>query len=1038
MPLKATTLLLPRIPPTVLPSLARGVATRKICWRGRKSFSFHHPPPPLAVPTTALPRCFSTQEKDQPVEDVTPQATPSPSTAKAAEKTPVSHRPVARRTLLHPPGKAKTGKTNVKFSPSAGGDSRFLDHWVGRISVLLEIPVGEMKPNHLEQVMMCFKQLRTQKALQRSVAALVHGFDLLDRLAQECVAVNPQQNPSWKHVYPMDLRALGAVLVAWKRLLTYDLNNTDIQNKLPEGKQLLQKVEYYRQIGLFQPNAITNTVLIDCLRIYTKEFLETPQLAQEIYERMLAQSQHDPFEYEFHPNKTTILNLIYLFGRAREPAERSDAFLQALKDWYDETRRPDLSPTLRIYAAVTKAHENVKSPAHKITQIAQEAWELYERGVMSMDLIALNQILHTLAATKDVAAAQLADTILQELVMAFRQGKRNSFPNQSTFLAVLSALGRSGQAQRADDVMTQLEDLYHHYPRPELKPDKSHYSALVWAYVKAQNAAMAEATVLRMSKECDFDLAMWNGVLAAWAQAREEDAAERTAVVIEFMEKELEKEQNEKRKLQGAKGVTTPTTLPVTTSKEANETSPVQTSTYNALMGTYANHKQPKIGVRLASDLFNWMQRQTDQHKCPDGNTYLALITACKNANEAAQAEHAIRLAMQQNEEDGHDSIQLDARHFNMAISAWAKSKDPNAVQRARALFLDMVDAGVARNIVTYNSMLRVELYHGGSAASGTRCLNLLSETKRMYGSGQLEEGPDQITYNTVLACLSKSRDVQLMNQGLSVFNDMVKREVQPDGYTYSTLMTIYSRLNEPMKVEQVFHAMQAAFVDGNLDVRPDFACYTVILQAWAKVGNPEATIGVLEEMNQLYMRGQLDEQPSTHDFNAVLQAWRRSGRPEAAQEALSFLRLMQKNANDKEYLCAPDIVSYNIVIGTFRKLNDVESTIKLFQEATSTRGVFPTIVTFCEVLTTLTKTPPAPETVAFMNTMLDDLEKRKEAFWRRSNVTASLTTICRNLLPLEFAGKKLLQSRLLELASKNGYGRNIQEAMESAGNAEK
>ena len=148
---------------------------------------------------------------------------------------------------------------------------------------------------------------------------------------------------------------------------------------------------------------------------------------------MFQASGGDYFDTQNFPNHTTVLNLVHLWASCRQPVEKSQTLVRQLQAWYVETKRPDLKPTLKLYAALVRAQQVAGAAAADVTLVVQHVWQAcHQQGFFTMDLVALNSMLHVLAGTRHVPAVDLVERIGQDLLRAFRQTKTFEYmPNQS-------------------------------------------------------------------------------------------------------------------------------------------------------------------------------------------------------------------------------------------------------------------------------------------------------------------------------------------------------------------------------------------------------------------------------------------------------------------------------------------------------------------------------------------------------------------------------------------------------------------------------
>jgi pentatricopeptide repeat protein len=826
------------------------------------------------------------------------------------------------------------------------------------------------------------------------------------------------------------------------------------------------------------------------------------QYGQTIYTRMLQDANDDPYNYEYHPTALTILNLLYICGKNRQPPEEwPEALLAQLQEWYQETKRPDLAPTVRHYAALVTAYSNTYSSASsssssskasaaisRMIDLTSHAYQEIRNQNIPMDWIALNQMLHSLSSLKEETAANTVYDILQDLITFSQQGHTEFLPNQSTFLAALSAMGRTKQAHMAEDIMNQMEDLYRATQVPSVRPNKPCYGALIWAYVNIGNVEQAEATVVRMSDEYDLaDPDLWNGVLASWAQAGEDDAIQKTASVIEWLEKEMLAKKKVETIPTATTTTTTTTATPATTSSSdlsgdgtndrTSDTIPptpavatttstfpfpgkeqsisqLSVGTFNSLMGSYANHQDKQLGVRLALDLFTWMQHHENPNVHPNGNTYLCLIKALHRAHKTQEVDEVLRMACEHNLSGPEKPILLEDRHFNMCISAWGDSKSKNAIVKATELFQYMSAVGVAPTIITYNSLLKVYMRHGPGLSPNHKdkdknnnnnnnqwvrdCLQLLREATERADAGELRPGPDRITYNTVLTALIHSQHYQKRHLCMSVFLEMCQRGILPDHITYDSLMNMYLHRNDPQAVEAIFRKMQESYKrNGHQLLKVKSESYSLLLRAWSKAGNPEKTVDAISEMTEQYERGELTRSPTLTDFHAVIRSWLRSGRDDAGAQAIHVLQSLHLLSDKNRYDCTPNARTYNHVLSILRQYPNRPDAgglkaFALLQEMKE-RNVVPNIYSYGITLATLAAMEPmTPEILSLMHTIVDELSAHSVAFWSTYAMGKTMQNICQNVMAKpNFEGKDEFLDKWIKLLVKKGYWNGIRPLVE-------
>lgn len=116
---------------------------------------------------------------------------------------------------------------------------------------------------------------------------------------------------------------------------------------------------------------------------------------------------------------------------------------------------------------------------------------------------------------------------------------------------------------------------------------------------------------------------------------------------------------------------------------------------------------------------------------------------------------------------------------------------------------------------------------------------------------------------------------------------------------------------------------------DQNVHALPDADCFDIVLQLWSRSGDehaPKRTERLLGVMEKLHRLSGLDKvKPRQSSFKAVLSAWSKSGSadaPDRVTKILSFMELL----GESDPAVAPDSASYNIVMNTYSRSQDVRT----------------------------------------------------------------------------------------------------------------
>ena len=490
--------------------------------------------------------------------------------------------------------------------------------------------------------------------------------------------------------------------------------------------------------------------------------------------------------------------------------------------------------------------------------------------------------------------------------------------------------------------------------RRALKPNFICCSTLLWVYAKVGDTQRAEDMLHRMIHDLEqdsgggssssgydddndnnhhnhdtkallWDAQMWHGVLTAWATSGNPKAPEYMTQIIErlrLLQSQEQQQQQQEEEMNGPYNI-------------------VNVTMYNKLLGCYANQHK----VEKAEELFHWMEccYQSNKNNCnnndnttkqvlvaaPNAESYLAMILAWSKVGNPERCEwylrkycnSILRFPQQQQQQQPHDDYYDDndkvnhdhhhnigihnnhhnhQKHFGVVMDTWAKSKHPQAVVKAQAIFDWMKqELQIQPSAVIYTSLMWAWVYSDMKQMGdpAPHVIRLLEEMKYNYHLkmkqgdwiGAIAIQPTDHIYNAVLSALSKSKNQpQSLNQAIHLFREMAIRNSSssssdhnnnnqhhhhyphdipsPNVQHYTTIMNACSKHNRPDLAEQFFqelkcnieqennnnnrnHREQNHFVHGVVAMTGDLsAVYRTRVEAWAQAGDPEMTRQALEE----------------------------------------------------------------------------------------------------------------------------------------------------------------------------------------------
>ncbi|CAN4114625.1 unnamed protein product [Withania somnifera] len=168
---------------------------------------------------------------------------------------------------------------------------------------------------------------------------------------------------------------------------------------------------------------------------------------------------------------------------------------------------------------------------------------------------------------------------------------------------------------------------------------------------------------------------------------------------------------------------------------------------------------------------------------------------------------------------------------YNSLLDAMGRARRP---WQAKNIYGEMLSNGFQPSWGTYASLIRAY----GRARYSEDALKIYKETK--------EKGLELsvVLYNTLLAMCA---DVGLTDEAVSIFEEMKgSGTCQPDSWTYSSLITIYSCSGKVSEAESTLNEMMEAGFDPNIFV------LTSLIQCYGKAGRTDDVVRMFGRLSDL------------------------------------------------------------------------------------------------------------------------------------------------------------------------------------------
>jgi pentatricopeptide repeat protein len=341
--------------------------------------------------------------------------------------------------------------------------------------------------------------------------------------------------------------------------------------------------------------------------------------------------------------------------------------------------------------------------------------------------------------------------------------------------------------------------------------------------------------------------------------------------------------------------------------------------TYNAVLNAHVKAGNMNAAESLLQEMQADAALTRNMDLKPTVHTYSTLLSGIANSghNDAGRQAERILDHLQHLSNTGELDTALDTTIYNVVLDAIAKSSYHGTADHAKNILERMRGDGVARDVITYNTLMHCLAKTGSHDAE--KMLDIMEEDGVPRNA---------TTYNTLLVsylsstALPKSRSrtnhktrreqqnvlVQSTQKAERLFT-RIKNDptVDLDIVSYNTMLHFYALGGDAHKARALLDEIK----DSSL-VKPDTITFNTVINAYGNSfrlrDGPEQAESLL---HQMISKDGLAPSPNTITFNSVMGAWVKSRRPEAAQCCEKLFHVMK----DAPFDCDPDAVTFNTLI---------------------------------------------------------------------------------------------------------------------------
>jgi pentatricopeptide repeat protein len=567
---------------------------------------------------------------------------------------------------------------------------------------------------------------------------------------------------------------------------------------------------------------------------------------------------------EFIPPSGVYADAMYVYCNMGGPdaGQKAETVLSRMQKFNQV--QDDSHLHIKLYSEVITAYANAGGP-----DAGERALELLEdtkkRGLVP-DLLLMNSVLNAIAKSDDEEATEKAEAFLESmedtdtssynivvaaygrksrldkaeevLARMFQRAKANSkiVPDCIVYNAVLDGLSKSGvpgAAIRAEGVLQKMYDLADKTGNEKLRPDRFSFNTVLHAWARSGEdyaAHRAEAILNRMQELADSgmdkvrpNVVSFSTVLDCWAKSRLKGASDRAVAILEKMV-DLYKG----GRIDVKPNVYTYTSVIDAIGNSDDDFAPERAGavmrlmkehavvpsmhTYTAFISVFARSGRQNAWKK-SLEIMDEMRELTSQGKAlnPENSfVYTILLNSFARTGQPREAEKTLEY-MEKCYQEGNEDMKPDRVAYGAVLSAWARSDEENAIDRALSIFRYMLkrheegDADFNLHSSMFNALLSAFAKQKGHKFA-MHAEAFLKRMKSLAQQGDIACKPTSTTYGCVINSYTNSGHFKAVDRIFALLEEMHQSDdpaCWPSSRTYAGAMRAISQSHIPDKFER-------------------------------------------------------------------------------------------------------------------------------------------------------------------------------------------------------------------------------------------
>jgi tetratricopeptide (TPR) repeat protein len=727
---------------------------------------------------------------------------------------------------------------------------------------------------------------RNQVGFEEAVSLLIR---LVEEQEYQNEASRTQGDGELRKSYFVKYFLLNQVVDCWRTCWRDGIIDT-------KPTEMLEIIDQLERRGLV-PDSRTLTLVIDGITLRGDRH-EAPLLAQWLLDRRMEQADLNP---DMRPDTVMITNVIRAWSKSKrlEAPEMAEGLLQLMHDLY-ENGWVDSGPNTLSYGVAMEAWYNSNDPeaSEKVEKLLDDMKNCSVEAVRP-DRVSYMYVINTWANSHSSIGPHRANTLLQEMIQLYENGNDDVTPDVSIFSRVMLAFARRGNANKAEQVFEQLQELYSSTVDPRFKPNDDCWKALIIAFAKTGSPAQAQGILDELIEKAKIDQnrtmpkrSYFVDILVAWTKDRNRFRASEQSqkVLIQLLD----------------------------LSKAGHSNLIPDAKCFEKVMQSWSktNSKHATKNIESLLSLMDQVFQETGNKVVkPNGRTIELAMLAWSRSNqpEAPGRVEALFEAMERRHYSGESSMRPSRGAYTTLMSVWQRSRLDNSRERIEEIFYSLEkkyregENHLRPDLYIYSILMDCHAQHGDA----TKTQETFDKMMDDYSNGNKEAKPDILSYNKLLKSFAFSNDPLKAQRAQSLFKSMEdfgrdqNIELIPNHQTFNEMIAVWSFSNESNAAEMCQHYLYESRLN---NFESSIAPYTIVIDAWNKSKDSNARYRAEEVLNILLKDTKAGKvrTPFHKLYRKFLQTVGRSKIPGRNRQAKKLLRSLNPGSEIPRFLLPP------------------------------------------------------------------------------------------------------------------------------------